>query len=182
MNLTFSSDFWRHVFTVQILQEKFGLKGQEKHSRGIIAQLMAKNSHKQAIKYLDEWGSTFWEETDYRVREITQSLEQKLQPAVGISLCGANFNVSGESTQKTEDRKEVINRAQQIVNSVQIRQLSDMLKVLDEILDNPQQKYIITMDDLDKNWVDSFIRYRLIRALIETIDFLRTNAKIFVVL
>ncbi|HEU5406155.1 MAG TPA: hypothetical protein VFU48_00205, partial [Nitrospira sp.] len=63
-----------------------------------------------------------------------------------------------------------------------IRQLSDVLDLLDDILKDPQKHYFITIDRLDEHWVEDKTRYRLIRALIETVkDFRKVrHAKILI--
>jgi D-tyrosyl-tRNA(Tyr) deacylase len=37
------------------------------------------------------------------------------------------------------------------------------------IFDIPQQRFYITIDRLDENWVDERIRYKLLRALLEAV-------------
>jgi len=69
---------------------------------------------------------------------------------------------------------------------VQIRELTNVMELLDEILaTNSQQHYLITIDKLDEDWIEDQFRFRLIRALIETsIDFYSNvkNVKILVAL
>ena len=43
----------------------------------------------------------------------------------------------------------------------------------DDIFNNKQERYYIVIDRLDENWVDDSLRYRLIRALIESIKAFR---------
>jgi hypothetical protein len=54
----------------------------------------------------------------------------------------------------------------------------------DVLLTDPQKKYYLTIDKLDDEWVEDQLRFRLIRALIETsLDFARVkNVKIIVAL
>jgi hypothetical protein len=70
------------------------------------------------------------------------------------------------------------------VNAVQIRELSDILTLLDTVLESEARPYFITIDRLDENWIDERFRHVLIRALIETVrDFRKVrNAKIVVAL
>jgi hypothetical protein len=55
------------------------------------------------------------------------------------------------------------------VNNVQIRQLSDIIDLIDRVTTDPQKRYFIIIDRLDEDWIDDKVRYRLIRALIETV-------------
>ena len=65
---------------------------------------------------------------------------------------------------------EVIHKGQRVVNSVQIKDLGEVVRLLaDDIFVDPQECYYLTIDRLDENWAEEKIRYKLIRALIETI-------------
>jgi hypothetical protein len=70
------------------------------------------------------------------------------------------------------------------VNEVQIRELSDVIEMLADILNDQMKRYYVTIDRLDENWIEDQLRYRLIRALIETSrDFRKVrNAKIIIAL
>lgn len=108
-------------------------------------------------------------ETEYRIKELTVTLEEDIKNSVKAGV--PNFSFSSGDIQKLseEQRKEVISRAQHVVNKVQIRQLSDIIDLLDDVLDDPHKKYYLTIDRLDEDWIEDRVRYRLIRALIETV-------------
>lgn len=60
------------------------------------------------------------------------------------------------------------------MNDVQIRKLSSLMDIMaEDIFNNRQEKYYILVDRLDENWVDDSLRYKLIRALIESIKAFR---------
>jgi hypothetical protein len=68
-----------------------------------------------------------------------------------------------------------------VVNKVQIRELDNMLTVLNEnVFDDSRNPYYITIDMLDEDWADERIKYKLIRALIDVVKRFRclTNVKI----
>ncbi len=68
-----------------------------------------------------------------------------------------------------EQQKEFKQRGQEVVNQIQVNKLSTLVKALDEeILTDNRKRHFVTIDRLDENWVDDPRRYRLIRALIET--------------
>jgi hypothetical protein len=58
-----------------------------------------------------------------------------------------------------------------------MKTLSDIMDLLEkDILEDKQKKYYISIDRLDENWVNDDLRYRLIKALLDTVrDF---NSKI----
>jgi hypothetical protein len=92
--------------------------------------------------------------------------------------------LKGAKSLTEAEKREVIKRAQTVVNEVQIRELSKVLDLLADVLDDPKQRYFVVIDRLDEGWVEDELRYRLIRALIETAkDFHKVpNAKIVVAL
>lgn len=77
----------------------------------------------------------------------------------------------------TEEQKaEVVQRGQPVVDRVQIRVLSETIGLLDsDISDDRQKRYYITIDRLDENWVHDDLRYQLIRALLETVRDFNNN-------
>src|SRR5690606_12961192 len=59
---------------------------------------------------------------------------------------------------------------QDVVNKQQIRELTEVINLIDdELLSDRKKKYYLTLDRLDEKWVHDPLRYRLIRALIETV-------------
>jgi len=52
------------------------------------------------------------------------------------------FTAEGASKLTEEQKQEVVQRAQHVVNEVQIRQLSDILELMDKVLSDPQKRYL----------------------------------------
>ena len=180
---------WRHVFVVEILKERFHIETEDakKGFLNFLWQLIPKNKkHELAIDYLKKWGESFWKETEYRVHEITKKLEKELEASIGGGVEGLGILNAAAARKLTEEQKEeVVNRAQEVVSSVQIVELSRVMELLDDVLlADPQRKFLIVIDQLDEDWVEDRLRFRLIRALIETsIDFARIrNMKIILAL
>lgn len=181
---------WRHIFCVEILKEKFQITSEEKKKSFIdhLWSIVPKNKkNNAALNYLRTWGESFWEETEYRIQEVTTKLEKDLTASIEGEVPKVAKLSAGTARKLTEEQKEnVITRAQTVVNSVQIRELTNVMELLDEILaTNSQQHYLITIDKLDEDWIEDQFRFRLIRALIETsIDFYSNvkNVKILIAL
>ena len=101
---------WRHVFTVEVLKRHFELYG-EKNKKNLIdklSNLFKDDSRhdkemKQAISYLKEWGESFWLETEFRVKEITQKVESELDAEVKAQL-GNKINNLGSSLKAIKNR------------------------------------------------------------------------------
>ncbi|WP_305983485.1 P-loop ATPase, Sll1717 family [Roseivirga thermotolerans] len=184
---------WKHVFIVELIKLHFD--GDLTKSKGILDWIKSNTSDKyknkkQSIEYLEQWEDRFWENTEYRIKELETSLEKRFKGEFGGNL---DLNqiiklaAKGESEQKNSKtvKYEVINKAQKVVNESQIehiRNIIDMMK--NELFSRTQKKYFIIIDDLDKEWVSNTIVYDLIKSLIETIkDFSKVaNIKIVIAL
>lgn len=179
---------WRHIMVVELIKLKYPVKN-EKDQNNMFAKITAlfgeDKGKREALDYLSEWGNKFWLETDARVKEITKKFEDEIQAEFGGSYGGFKAGASGKTATSVEERMELAQRAQKVVHSVQIVKLARVMDILaDDVLKDPQSRYFIVIDKLDEKWVHSTLRYRLIRALIETIrDFKKiTNAKIVIAL
>jgi len=179
---------WRHVFTVELIKKRYNISNEaSKHS--FIQRLehifSRDKGKKKAIDYLENWSDSFWEETDYRVKEITNKIEKELSASAGSTVSDFKGLLSGTLKINEEQKREVIEKGQNVVNSIQMSELSRVISFLKEdVFDDDQSKFYITIDRLDENWIDEDNRYLLLRSLIETIrDFKKvTNVKIIIVL
>ncbi|MBN1362476.1 MAG: hypothetical protein JW993_17905 [Sedimentisphaerales bacterium] len=177
---------WRHIFAVELTKRHFNIRSEEdkRNFWQRIWQRFTDQKNRKALQYLEDWGKSFWEETEYRIQEVTTKLEDSLKGRIGATLPKGVVagNVERIASMSEEQKGKIVERAQSVVNEVQIRQLSDIMELLDQILDDPQKQYYVLIDRLDEDWIEDALRYRLIRALIETVrDFRKVrNAKIVV--
>ena len=186
---------WRHVLTVEILTRHFPDSG-ERPRMSLIERLreicVGPTKHHQdmrkAVKYLEDWGKSFWQDTEYRVKEITSILEQRLtaeiEATLGLKGAGVGVSAATEDSFSESQRIELIKRGQEIISKAQVEDLHKLLKLLDSVLIDKQKGYYLIVDDLDENWVEDRLRYRLIMSLIHTArDFFKVkNAKVILAL
>lgn len=164
---------WKHIFAVELIKLRFRIKTEDdKRSflHRIYGSFFGDKKKEKAVQYLTEWGEHFWKDTEYRIKEVTSKFESDINSKVGID--GKPLTaILGSSCKLTEEQKgEIVSRAQDVVNSIQIRDLGNVVKLLaDEFLQETPPRYYIIIDRLDTTWVEDNVRYRLIRALIETI-------------
>ncbi len=177
---------WRHVFTVEIIRTQFHIDSDAAKRTFVdkVRSLFSDKKKLRALDYLENWGKTFWEDTDYRIKELTIKLESDLKTSIGQEFLPASLSLEGAKRLSEEQRAEVTQRAQHVVNQVQIQELSEIMDLLDSLLDDPKRRYYIVIDRLDENWIEDRVRYLLIRALIETArDFRKVrHAKVIVAL
>jgi hypothetical protein len=170
---------WRHVLTVEILIRHFE-RQRELRGPSLLEKLKARflgaSKHdrdmRQAVTYLEEWGRSFWEDTEYRVKEITSQLETKLDAELRATL-GPKAAAVGSSAKTSDlfsetERTELVSRGQNIISRAQVQDLHKVLGLLDSVLSDKQHGYFLVIDGLDENWVEERLRYKLIMALMQT--------------
>lgn len=163
---------WRHVFTVELIKHKFKIKDEKtkEHALARLVNAFSSNSgKKKGLEYIQQWGRNFWTETEYRIKEFTTKLENDLKAGISTDL-GIKIDLSDIDKLTIEQKHEVLNKGQRVVNEVQIKDLGQVIDLLaEDVFYDPQERWYITIDRLDENWAEETIRYKLIRALIETI-------------
>jgi hypothetical protein len=184
---------WRHILIVEILRVHFDqkIKSSKTTLWDFLSNLFSGNRKedkelRSALAYLKNWGESFWLETEYRVREITKKLEDKLTQELkaGLKVPAASAKTAfGMLSQLSEEQKiDVVNRAQQIVSTTQVKDLSRVIPLLDTLLNDRQKQYYILIDRLDENWVEEKLRYKLIMALLDSLKEISRvrNAKVII--
>lgn len=179
---------WRHVIAVELIRQRYDINSEAENqsflSRIQIA-IFGNERQRAAIDYLRNWQSKFWINWDERVKEITKKFEGELESAAESTVPG--FKFSGEASAKLarEEKIQLSHRAQMVVNGVQIAELSKVIDLLaDQAFGDSDEAHYLVIDDLDDRWVDENIRFKLIRALIETLKVFRkiSNLKIIIAL
>ena len=165
---------WRHVLTVEILSHHF--EHSSEPSKSLLERLRAlcmgpskhDNDMRQAVQYLEDWGKTFWKDTEFRVKEITSRVETQLNAELKATLGSKAATVSGSAQSADrfteEEKSELVSRGQHIISKVQAQDLHKILHLLDSVLTDKQHGYYIIADGLDENWVEERLRYKLIMA------------------
>ena len=140
-------------------------------------------SKKLAYEYLEEWGDEFWKTTELRVKEIAIKLEKELSAKLDYNSDIIKLGADGARKLTSEQKIEVCNIGKDVVNQIQINKLTQIISFLDEdIFDDDKNKYYILIDDLDTNWASDNLRYKIIRALIDTVKKFQSvrNVKIII--
>lgn len=170
----FYSLLWKHVLAVELLRARYSLNTEEKTKSwlgGLLEGFKKRDQAKErALNYLKDWGDRFWIETEHRIKELTTKMAGELSANAGVTTSFISGGVKAAASLSEEARQEIIHRGQAVVNGVQLKELSDVLRFLHEdVFTDAQRPYFVTIDKLDENWIGDGLRYKLIRALIETV-------------
>ena len=167
---------WRHVFAVELIN----LFGTISGSQGITSLFQRiqnmeyrKPYQKRARDYLAKYPE-FWKDTEVRIKEEVERINEDFNRRVGTELRNKLFTIGGEEQYSAglsqEERTEIESIGRQVVNQRQMQELSSVIKLLSEELQyDGQKRYFITIDKLDTKWSEDPLRYKLIRALMETV-------------
>lgn len=182
---------WKHIFVVELIKLHF--KDRNPNSNQVVNWFRERwegdRSKKIALKYIEEWGDKFWETTEFQIKELEQSLEQRYKIVGGGAVSDIfdylNVSASAEKESKNSNRilLEAKQKAQSVVNDSQLESLQQLLRYFkEEMFAKTQRKYYIVVDDLDKDWVDVEISYELIKALIDVLKDLRVIKQVKIVI
>ena len=182
---TFYKLLWRHVLLIEVIQRRFDITpGSPKPSVIERVKNLFRVHHRRLLNYFENHASDFFVEREVRVTTVTETLEKKIDAELKGTIPGSDVGgrLAAARSLSVEKQSELRERVQHVVNASQIKELGGLIVALDEALSDTQKPYYLTIDGLDEDWVDDAIRFRLIRALIETArDFRKVkNAKIVV--
>lgn len=181
----FYSLLWQHTLAVELIKNKYNIDSVQAKTNfmdSITAMLSGNQKKQQALKYIEEWGDKFWVDTETRIKEFTDKLEASLKSSINSNVPGIKLSGQAGVVLTEEQKSEVIHYGKKVVSSVQIEKLSKIVNLLaEDIFTDPQKKTYILIDRLDENWVEDGLRYKLIRALIETIKKFRSISPVKIV-
>lgn len=179
---------WRHILTVEFLKLKYpNIKDKGKFTQFIndLKNLIRRPEEKVAVQYLERWSDNYWVETVENIEEITKSFSNDIKAGFEADILETKICLDGSKTLNEEQKIQVKNRAQRIVNNLQISELTKVIDLMNNYVFNDNKKpYYLLIDKLDDNWVSIEVKYALIKGLIEEIKHFRriNNVKILVAL
>lgn len=162
---------WRHILTVELLKLRYNLRS-ESDKNGFMSRInqwtQRDRVKQKSLDYFREWGDKFWLNTDEQLRELTQKFTEDTEARVKSKYAGVEISLEGAKGLTNEVRTEIKSIATQVVSSMQINRLNEVLVLLaDHAFKDKQKKYFILIDKLDEDWAETNTRCHFIRALIE---------------
>lgn len=166
---------WKHLLVVELIKHRYHIKDETSYKNfmtSIMSIVRKKDRNKDlALDYLEAWGNKFWQTTEQRIHDLTSRVEDSLSAGVKGNLADITLSAEGAKKLTTEQKTEVVEHGLDAVSKVQIRELENMLTVLEEnVFDDHKNPYYVTIDMLDEDWADDRIRFKLIRSLIAVVN------------
>ena len=179
VNLTFFYKvLWKHVFIVELLKLYFGENHSKKNNffetitEKIKSKLGKTNPKKEkAVSYLKNWSNDFWASTEHRIKELEKMIQTKFISETGIKVFDhLDLKNNKESLEARKTLTEIKYKAERIINESQAEEIFEIINIMEEeLFTDPQKKFFIIIDDLDKEWIPSDVRYDMIGSMIEVI-------------
>lgn len=168
---------WKHVLCIEFIRMRFSVRD-ETASKSVYSWIVDKFKNDarkdRAIKYLREWEGRFWITMDQNIKELTEKVENAVKAELGVEV--EKFKAGGQYDKRlsTDKKTEFLQRVRKIINSDQLMELSSVIEILAEFEHGEDMRsYYILIDRLDENWVDVSLRFKLIRALVESLKSFR---------
>ncbi len=186
---------WRHVIALQVFQILRPVSEEEK-KKGLFTWIgrfiredktseKKKDRHHRVLQFLEKYGGKeFWSDVGQRVEGMVYKFDKEIQKqrdrnaglSGGVSAGPLNLSAEfGESRNRSERMASAAEvtvterqRFQSVVNSMHVTELDGILALVEEVLEDAGRDVYIVIDKLDLQWADESIRFRLIRALIDT--------------
>jgi hypothetical protein len=170
---------WKHILLVSFIQSYFQINDVYS-SRSFFDKINTKykkDSRKaKALAYLEQWQDKFWIATEESVKEISEKLEQSVSAEMAADIEKFSARAGYSSTLSKDKKSQIERRVKQIISPQQLQDISTVLTMLSEFVE--QQKYqkhcAIFIDQIDENWVDESVRFKLVRGLIEAVRVFRS--------
>ncbi len=194
---------WRHVCILALARARFvdaravptKLKGFAGFREILFGDDTRREVEQSSKSYLEEYADQFWIGTDTKVQKITAEIEGELKTDrsiaahLGASKAGIDAKAGSQNSQKSSSKieQETVARAQQIVSRFQIADLNRLVDLITkEAFDDPQNPFILVIDDLDKNWMPDDVLYlelcKSLLLVVRELNYRLVNAKIVVAL
>lgn len=176
---------WKHVLCIEFIRLRWSINNASK-SRSIFDRmgefLFQDERKKKALNYLEKWQDRFWVTMDDNIKEITEHYERELSAALEAEL--QKFKAGGQYVKRlSEDKKrELVARTRDIIDGSQLSQLANVIEALAYVSEKDRQgRYYLLIDQLDENWVDSGVRFKLIRSLLTSLRQFRKISELKIV-
>ncbi|MGJ8610696.1 MAG: P-loop ATPase, Sll1717 family [Octadecabacter sp.] len=172
----FFQALWKHVLCIEFIRLVIDEQDREKFwisvrnvllnpNRGVITERLR--------TFVEENENRFWNTIDQNVIELTDKLESNMNSELGVEIDKFKLKAGYARSLSGEKRVQLQQRAKKFVNQTSITELSSVISGLAEYTKGRQDRYFMTIDGLDENWVDNSIKYQLIQALFESLRGLR---------
>jgi len=167
---------WKHILLVESIKLYFDSKSSFENALRVF------DGREKNIKaYINEWNSKFWTDSEVSMQEIVSKIETNLSAKAGVSIDTIQLGAEGAEKINLDEKIQIRRNITTAVNTPLNSLLHKAIEDLNSLTMKKNISFYIVLDELDENWIVSEFKYRLIRALIESIRKFRKVRKLKVV-
>ncbi len=167
----FFQALWRHVLCIEYIKLAVSAQSADQFRFKVARLFQAASRQRQREKlekFVDEHEHQFWNTIDENVIELTDSLEKDFNVEFGGELKKFVAKAGYLHNLGSQQRIQLQQRAKKFLNHATLSELPSVISALSDYTRGRQDRYFITIDGLDENWVDEDIKFLLLQALFET--------------
>lgn len=155
---------WKHIILVESIKLYF-------ESRSALEKTFSQfNSKSRNLsRYLDKWEADFWSNSEVSMKEIVEKLESNLSARAGVEASQIKLGAKGALNYAIEEKLQVRQNIMTAVNTPIYSLLHKAIEDLNSLTSGKASSFYIVIDELDENWIVDDFKYRLLRALLESI-------------
>lgn len=165
---------WQHIFLAELIRAKYHHQHTWKRAlQNLQSQFTGNTIHQCAIKYLEQ--DTIWKTNVEIFQELSEKVTEALNSQSTGGVEGAGISIKASVGDKVETTSSSTSRVKPkidtILDSLQLKELSEIFRLLDTaIFNNSQNPFYLIIDKLDEPWIQSHpLRLSLLKAMLDTI-------------
>ncbi|MDH1276177.1 P-loop ATPase, Sll1717 family [Acinetobacter johnsonii] len=155
----FYKSLWLHVLLIKVIELTFPKDNLLKSLQALVF-----DRNKLAAEYVETFSDNFFNENI--ISEITNKMQRELTASFGGDVSTVKSTVGGK--QNNEFTEKIQSQTSRYVNTELLTKQKQVIRALIEGTKDKKRKYIISIDDLDRSWLnENSIRYDFINALLD---------------
>lgn len=167
---------WKHILLIEAIKLYFESKNSFDKALAVFSA-----KEKDLKKYLEKFDSKFWTDSEVSMQEIITKIENSLKGSAGVDVEKIKLGAEGARKITTDEKVQIRQNIHSAVNTPLNSLLHKAISDLNMLTSKKKLSYYIVLDELDENWIANDFKYRLIRALIESIRKFRKVRKIKII-
>ena len=169
-------EVWKHVILIEYIKKKYKINNEIKKNSFFdsIKQYFGRDlKRKKSIEYLEQFDGKFFSDADENLTELIKKYESRFFGEISADI--AKFKSRGNYVKQLseEQKSDIVRRIRHIIDPTQVTNLQKVFEILAEYSKEKKEKTYILIDNLDEQWVDDSIRFKLIGALLTSVKQLR---------
>lgn len=172
----FFQALWKHVLCIEYIKLIVRERDRDKFKflLGRIVSGRGRDRVREKLeKFVEDNQDRFWNTIDENVIELTNALESNVNAELGGEVDKFVAKAGYARGLSAEKKVQLQQRAKKFVNQSVVTELASVIGGLGDYTRGREDRYFVTIDGLDENWVDGSLKYQLIQALFEALKPLR---------